>query len=171
MDFRCSVFCILYYFCQQSADCTTKLSQKHNIRRYLANRSIIDYCNAINNNKPTLYLNTKEHNTDQIKMGCCCSKSKFEGEGHRLGTADEATAAAQRSKSSGTSPTSQYQPYTDKRLTDEERARIREERLAAAESRLSKEVKKEMKTKKKKPASDEPLRGPNSQNTMRWTAG
>eukprot|EP00986_Skeletonema_menzelii_P020328 scaffold30872_cov160-Skeletonema_menzelii.AAC.1 len=28
-----------------------------------------------------------------------------------------------------------------------------------------------MNTKKKKPSSDEPLRGPNSQNTLRWTAG
>jgi hypothetical protein len=42
--------------------------------------------------------------------------------------------------------------------------------LAATEARLSKEAKKEMKTKKK-PSSDEPLRGPNSKNTLRWTAG
>lgn len=103
-------------------------------------------------------------------MGCCCSKrSKFEGEGHRLGTADEAAQGATAAKT--TTPTQQFQPYTDKLLTDDDRARIREERLAAAEARLSKDAKKEMKTKKKKPSSDEPLRGPNSQNTMRWTAG
>mmetsp|Transcript_25021 Transcript_25021/g.49928 ORF Transcript_25021/g.49928 Transcript_25021/m.49928 type:complete len:102 (+) Transcript_25021:57-362(+) len=101
-------------------------------------------------------------------MGCCCSKRKFEGEGHRLGTADE---AAQRAAAKTSGAKNEFQPYTDKLLTDEDRARIREERLAATEARLSKEAKKEMKTKKKKPSSDEPLRGPNSKNTLRWTAG
>ncbi|KAL7436870.1 hypothetical protein ACHAXM_005351 [Skeletonema potamos] len=114
-------------------------------------------------------------------MGCCCSKrSKFEGEGHRLGTADEAARGATTKSGGGATKNQtqqqqqqqqQFEPYTDKRLTDEERAKIREERLAAAEARLSKEAKKEMKTKKKKPSSDEPLRGPNSQNALRWTAG
>ncbi|KAL7550336.1 hypothetical protein ACHAWF_013583, partial [Thalassiosira exigua] len=61
-------------------------------------------------------------------------------------------------------------PYADAQLTDEERAKIREERLAAAEGRMTKEEKKALK-QKKKPTSDEPLRGPNSQNTMRWNAG
>ncbi|KAL7493468.1 hypothetical protein ACHAWT_002464 [Skeletonema menzelii] len=107
-------------------------------------------------------------------MGCCCSKRKFQGEGHRLGTADEAARGATSSKqttgSAGETP-QQFQPYSDKLLTDDDRARIREERLAAVEGRLSKEAKKEMNTKKKKPSSDEPLRGPNSQNTLRWTAG
>jgi hypothetical protein len=112
-------------------------------------------------------------------MGCCCSKRKFEGEGHRLGTADEDRAARGGGGSSGGGKTQQqqqqqsssYEPYTDKRLTDEERAKIREERLAAAEGRLTKDQKKQMKTKKKKPDSDEPLRGPNTQNNLRWTAG
>ncbi len=103
-------------------------------------------------------------------MGCCCSKRKFEGEGHRLGTASEAARGATAANSTTQTP-QQFQPYTDKLLTDQDRARIREERLAAAEARLSKDTKKEMTTKKKKPSSDEPLRGPNSQNTMRWTAG
>jgi hypothetical protein len=62
------------------------------------------------------------------------------------------------------------QPYTDERLTDEERAKIREERLAAAEARMTKQEKQAMKQKKKS-TSDEPLRGPNSKNMMRWTAG
>ncbi len=109
-------------------------------------------------------------------MGCCCSKRKFEGGGHRLGTADEAVRGGAKTTGVGANNKNittqqQYERYTDKRLTDEERARIREERLAAAEARLSKEAKKEMKTKKKKPSSDEPLRGPNSQNALRWTAG
>ena len=110
-------------------------------------------------------------------MGCCCSKrsssAAFGGEGHRLGSADEqradraarAAAAEQRYTDQPTP-----EPYTDDKLTDEQRAQIREERLAAAEGRLTKEEKKNMK-KKKKPSSDQPLRGPNSQNTMRWTSG
>ena len=108
-------------------------------------------------------------------MGCCCSKrNKFQGEGHRLGTADEAARGAtskQTTAGENATPQQQFKPYTDNLLTDDDRARIREERLAAAEGRLSKEAKKEMNTKKKKPSSDEPLRGPNSQNTLRWTAG
>ncbi len=114
-------------------------------------------------------------------MGCCCSKRKFEGEGHRLGTADEDRAARgggsgggktqQQQQQQQQQQSSSYEPYTDERLTDEERAKIREERLAAAEGRLTKDQKKQMKTKKKKPDSEEPLRGPNTQNNLRWTAG
>jgi hypothetical protein len=54
-------------------------------------------------------------------------------------------------------------------LTDEERAKLRDERLAAAEARMTKEEKRQMNQKKKK--SDAPLKGPNSENAMRWTAG
>ena len=106
-------------------------------------------------------------------MGCCCSKSKrqFSGEGHRLGTASEAadarTAAAAAAAKRAEPAT--YEPYTDDNLTDEQRARLREERLVAVEARMTKEEKKQMKQKKQK--SDGPLRGPNSQNTMTWTAG
>ena len=104
-------------------------------------------------------------------MGCCCSKQSsaaFGGDGQRLGTADEergrrAAAAAEKRFTD--------QPiYTDANLTDEERAKIRAERLAAVEARMTKQEKQAMK-QKKKPTNDEPLRGPNSQNTMRWTAG
>ena len=49
-------------------------------------------------------------------------------------------------------------------LTDEERTRIREERLAAVEGRRTK---KNMKKRKKQSTSV--LRGPNSRDTMRWT--
>ena len=110
-------------------------------------------------------------------MGCCCSKRSsavFGGEGHRLGSADEQradrAARAAAAESRYTDQPTPVEPYTDDKLTDEQRAQIREERLAAAEGRLTKEDKKNMK-KKKKPSSDEPLRGPNSQNTMRWTSG
>ena len=106
-------------------------------------------------------------------MGCCCSKSKrdqFSGEGHRLGTASEAREARSAAATSAEGRVEQiHQPYTDKRLSDEERVKLREERLAAAEARMTKEEKKQMAQKKKK--NDAPLRGPNSQNTMRWTAG
>lgn len=106
-------------------------------------------------------------------MGCCCSKSKrheFAGEGHRLGTASEAREARSAAAAAAEGRAEQiHEPYTDERLTDDERAKLREERLAAAEARMTKEEKKQMAQKKKK--SDAPLRGPNSQNTMRWTAG
>ncbi len=110
-------------------------------------------------------------------MGCCCSRerrgsSAFGGDGHRLGTAgeenntraDRAATAEKRYTDHST------KPYTDERLTDEEREKIREERLAAAEARMTKQDKLAMK-QKNKTTSNEPLRGPNSQNTMRWTAG
>lgn len=109
-------------------------------------------------------------------MGCCCSKrrddSAFVGEGHRLGTADEhhskiiARNAADTTRFTDETP----KPYTDAHLTEEERAMIREERLAAAEGRLTKQERNAMK-KKKTTNTDSPLRGPNSQNSMRWTAG
>ena len=103
-------------------------------------------------------------------MGCCCSKRKFSGEGHRLGTASEQTdARSARAAAAAARAEPIHEPYTDAKLSDEERAKVREERLAAAEARMTKEEKRQMNQKKKK--SDAPLRGPNSQNTMRWTAG
>ncbi len=94
------------------------------------------------------------------------------GEGHRLGTADEQRRAkVVRAMGDGNFTTDQTPtPYTDAKITEEERAKIREERLAAAEGRLTKEERNAMKKKKTK-HNDTPLRGPNSQNTMRWTAG
>ncbi len=93
------------------------------------------------------------------------------GEGHRLGTADElrrakVVRAAEDNFTTDQTPT----PYTDATITEEERAKIREQRLAAAEGRLTKEERNAIK-KKKTTQNDTPLRGPNSQNTMRWTAG
>lgn len=112
-------------------------------------------------------------------MGCCCSKrrryssSAFGGDGHRLGTADEQrdarAARAAAAEKRFTDKPSESEPYTDDNLTDAERAKIREERLAAAEARMTKHEKQAMK-QKKKPTS-EPLRGPNSRNAMQWTAG
>jgi len=104
-------------------------------------------------------------------MGCCCSKrrddSAFVGEGHRLGTADEHhSKIIARNAADTTYETPK--PYTDAHLTEEERAMIREERLAAAEGRLTKQERNAM---KKTTNTDSPLRRPNSQNTLRWTAG
>ena len=124
-------------------------------------------------------VETREKEKDELKilfyssltMGCCCSKQSsaaFGGDGQRLGTADEERgrrAAAAAEKRFTDQPV-----YTDANLTDEERAKIRAERLAAVEARMTKQEKQAMK-QKKKPTNDEPLRGPNSQNTMRWTAG
>jgi hypothetical protein len=56
-------------------------------------------------------------------------------------------------------------PVVDNNLTDEERAKIRADRAAAAEARLKKQGGL---PKKKKPASSTPLTGPNAQPLMRW---
>lgn len=108
-------------------------------------------------------------------MGGCCSKdssttaASFEGEGHRLGNAgddrDRRAAAAAAEKRFTDQPA-----YTDANLTDDQRENIRAERLAAVEARMTKQEKQAMRQKKKS-TNHEPLRGPNSQNTMMWTAG
>ncbi len=110
-------------------------------------------------------------------MGCCCSRERrgsaaFGGDGQRLGTAgEESNARVDRAAAAERRYSDQNRkPYTDERLTDEDRERIRQERLAAAEARMTKQDKQAMK-QKKKTTSNEPLRGPNSNNTMRWTAG
>lgn len=92
------------------------------------------------------------------------------GQGNRLGTADEQrNAKIARDTVDGNRFTGQTpQPYTDAHLS--EREKIREERLAAAESRLTKQERNTMK-KKKTSNNDASLRGPNSHNAMRWTAG
>lgn len=58
-------------------------------------------------------------------------------------------------------------PVYNPDLTDEERAKIRADRAAAAEARL----KKQTGGKKPKKTSAPPLVGPNSQPLMRWNAG
>jgi hypothetical protein len=58
----------------------------------------------------------------------------------------------------------------DANLTEEERAKIRADRAAAAEARLQKQGGGAT-AKKKKTGNNTPLTGPNSQPAMRWTAG
>lgn len=58
-------------------------------------------------------------------------------------------------------------PVYNPKLNDEERAKIRADRAAAAEARL----KKQTGGKKPKKTDAPPLVGPNSQPAMRWTAG
>jgi hypothetical protein len=60
-------------------------------------------------------------------------------------------------------------PTINENMTPEEREQQRRERAAAAEKR-AKQMGGTTKPKKKD-TSGEPLRGPNTQNTMRWTAG
>jgi len=60
-------------------------------------------------------------------------------------------------------------PQHDDNLSPEERREQRAARAAAAEAR-AKAQGGATKTKKKD-TTGEPLRGPNSQNTMRWTSG
>jgi hypothetical protein len=61
--------------------------------------------------------------------------------------------------------TSDTEPVVDKNLTEDERAKIRADRAAAAEARLKKQGGL---PKKKKPTTSAPLTGPNSQPLMRW---
>lgn len=110
-------------------------------------------------------------------MGNCCAKDStspgaFQGEGRRLGSAnDEAPATSishtnifGKDKKSDDLP----KPRQDPNMTDEERAKQRFDRLAAAEARQKKQGGP---PKKKKANTDAPLTGPNTQPLMRWTAG
>eukprot|EP00977_Amphora_coffeiformis_P014570 scaffold4097_cov166-Amphora_coffeaeformis.AAC.27 len=114
-------------------------------------------------------------------MGNCCPKASeeqvvltqgrkntkaFQGQGHRLGTGDEANYrddTGSSKKADDDLPPAAIDPN----LSPEERARIREERAAATEARLKKMGVKQ--PKKKKTPSDAPLVGPNSKPTMQWT--
>ena len=59
-------------------------------------------------------------------------------------------------------------PVYNPNLNDEQRAKIRADRAAAAEARLKKQAGG---NKPKKKTDAPPLVGPNSQPTMRWNAG
>jgi len=86
-------------------------------------------------------------------------------QGNRLGSVgDRATAppGSQTRRSYEDNP----KPVVNKDLTDGERETIRAERAAAAEARAKKN--QIGNRKKKKASTNEPLRGPNSQNTMAW---
>ena len=63
----------------------------------------------------------------------------------------------------------EVKPILDANLNDEERKELRAQRAAAAEQRLQQKGLKQ--PKKKKKDSSKPLRGPNSENLMRWTTG
>ncbi|KAL7578243.1 hypothetical protein ACA910_012663 [Epithemia clementina (nom. ined.)] len=120
-------------------------------------------------------------------MGNCCPKSAqdqvvtgtgktkaFQGEGHRLGSVNEAKASGGAGQggyrdevNTDTAPPAALDPN----LTDDERAKIRADRAAAAEARLRKQGGTTTKTKKPTPNDKAPLTGPNSTPLMRWTAG
>jgi len=93
-------------------------------------------------------------------------------QGHRLGTVGETSsrygadgANNQRSRPEDNLPAPTYDPN----LNAQERTELRAARAAAAEERMKQSGVPKAK-KKPKPSSSEPLRGPNSQNMMRWTA-
>mmetsp|Transcript_28060 Transcript_28060/g.42997 ORF Transcript_28060/g.42997 Transcript_28060/m.42997 type:complete len:138 (+) Transcript_28060:84-497(+) len=101
---------------------------------------------------------------------------KFQGDGHRLGTADE----AQRLSTNPISNTTKMdrddipEPVYDHNLSSSDRNRIRAERAAAAEARLKKQGgggNKKLPKKPKSSSSDAPLTGPHSKPLMTWTAG
>ena len=114
---------------------------------------------------------------DLLDMGNCCPKggadasSNFQGEGRRLGTADEAAFGS--GGAPGAMPIKRDEdlpkPKYDKNLDDDERTKIRADRAAAAEARAKKAGGGGTK-KKKASTENKPLVGPNSQPTMRWTS-
>jgi hypothetical protein len=85
-------------------------------------------------------------------------------QGNRLGTADE-------SRYKDVAPTAMKrgddipEPVLDKNLTDEDRAKIRADRAAAAEARVKKLGGN---FNNKKATTSAPLTGPNSAPLMRW---
>ena len=106
-------------------------------------------------------------------MGNCCGKkstsASFQGTGHRLGSAGEEGQPLSTSSTRNPKEEKDHAPRIDPKLTDAERETQRTQRLAAAEARLKASQGKT--SNKKKSTDTKPLRGPNSQNTMRWTAG
>lgn len=87
-------------------------------------------------------------------------------QGRRLGTGDEPRPFTNPSQSS-VHRDEEMNPTYDDNLTDEDKRKIREDRAKAAEARAKAAGSK---LKKKKEDPNKPLRGPNSENTMRWTA-
>lgn len=119
-------------------------------------------------------------------MGNCCPKAgseeqvvltqggnkvqAFQGQGQRLGTADEAKYRDNDVSSNHNSKKHDDDlpaAAVDPNLTAEEREKIRRDRAAAAEARLKKQG--GAPKKKKATPSDAPLVGPNSKPTMTWT--
>ena len=91
------------------------------------------------------------------------------GQGHRLGSADEARLTAPTRNTAMAREEEIPQPVYDPNLTAADRAKQREHQLAAAEARMKAT---QPNKKKKKPADSNaaPLRGPNSEPLMRWTS-
>ena len=90
--------------------------------------------------------------------------------GHRLGSALEITSF---SPAAGANIPERVDedipaPLHDPNLSDDLRTKRREDRLAAAEARMSKQSSP---PKKNKTDNNAPLRGPNSEPLMRWNAG
>mmetsp|Transcript_29869 Transcript_29869/g.49278 ORF Transcript_29869/g.49278 Transcript_29869/m.49278 type:complete len:120 (+) Transcript_29869:106-465(+) len=92
-------------------------------------------------------------------------QAAFQGEGHRLGSADEvrapeAAAMQRHQEEEDLIP----EPIHNPNLTDADREKQRADRLAAVEARMK------AKQPKKPKKSSEPLRGPNTKPTMTWSA-
>lgn len=109
---------------------------------------------------------------DGDAFDCCSGLSKFDNvwytQGNRLGSANDPspyyTAANSGAKKSKVDlPAKRVDPS----LSESERDRQREARLAAAEKRQKASG---VSTKKKKQNQSQPLRGPNTEPLMRWTA-
>lgn len=101
------------------------------------------------------------------------SKPKsFQGKGNRLGSANEAPteqSIGRRSEKTNIKNDDVPAKRVDTNLSDSEREKQRDARLAAAENRLKKQSGGSTKPKKKNTGSL-PLKGPNTEPLMRWTS-
>jgi hypothetical protein len=111
-------------------------------------------------------------------MGCCFSgdsttvdtgkgttQRAFQGQGNRLGSANDAPRSYQNETVAAEIP----QPTYDPNVSDADRDRIRAERAAAAEARLKAMGGGDKKKKKAKKSDSSSLRGPNTEPLMRWS--
>merc|ERR1711957_1058099 len=98
-------------------------------------------------------------------MGCCFSKKSdideryFDGQGRRLGSADENAEIPNVKQVSSKQHYEVHQPMNDPTLNDADRAKMRAERAEKAESRLK--AHQFPKKKKRSGNTSTPLRGPN----------
>ena len=89
--------------------------------------------------------------------------------GHVLGSAGDEPRASRAPGVASMDRNDVAPPTYNDNISPDEREQQRRERAAAAEKR-AKQMGGTAKPKKKD-TSGQPLRGPNTQNTMRWTAG
>ena len=100
--------------------------------------------------------------------------SAYEEEGHVNNNSNNENSKNVQKKNSNKDNDDIPRPRVDPTLTDSDRIRQRDERLAAVEQRMEQNnnnpQSNKQKKKKKKQDTGAPLKGPNSEPLMRWNA-